>query len=241
MPRMAAFIVVGALVLHAWAFAAFWAHWNELPLVGLGPVLFTLAMVLALGSVIAATLGHANTVGLVLLPVVVLLMGAAVAIGVVPASDALRFQGVWFALHVLFAILGYAGLTVAFGAGLMYLLQFRELKTKHFGAIFRFFPPLATLERLGRSGLMLGFSFHTLALLIGWAWVERFGIVMAGGNAKLAWAGLSWLVFIAALVAGTGGGRRGRRGAWASVLGFLLVVAAYLLIRVQASHGGAFL
>ncbi len=241
LPRVAAGTVLVAVILHGLAFAAFLERWNELPLVGLGRVLFTLAMLLAIGSILAATLGQARTVGLVLLPVVVLLMGAAVAIGVVPTGDAVRFQGIWFALHVLFAILGYVGLTVAFGAGLMYLLQFRELKTKHFGAIFRFFPPLETLERLGRRGLMFGFPFLTLALLIGWAWMARFGIANSVGGFKLVWVGLSWLVFVAALLAGTGDGRGGKRGAWASVIGFAIVVMAYLVIRVQTSHGGAFL
>ena len=32
----------------------------------------------------------------------------------------------------------------------MDLLLFRELKSKHVGAIVRFFPPLETLDRLGR-------------------------------------------------------------------------------------------
>ena len=168
-------------------------------------------------------------------------MGAAVAIGIVPTGDAIQFQGIWFALHVLFAILGYVGLTVASGAGLMYLLQFRELKTKHFGAIFRFFPPLETLERLGRRGLIFGFPFLTLALVIGWAWMERFGMATRVDSSKLAWVWLSWFVFVIALIAGTGDGRCGKRGAWASVIGFAIVVLAYLFIRIQASHGGAFL
>jgi membrane-bound metal-dependent hydrolase YbcI (DUF457 family) len=38
-----------------------------------------------------------------------------------------------------------------------------------------------------------------------------------------------------------GGGRRGHRGAMASVLGFVVVVVAFLLLRTYDSQGGAFL
>jgi HemX protein len=229
------------LLLHGWALFHFSAVWRELPLVGLGPFLSTLALLLGIGTLIASTLGHALTVGLVLIPVVVLLVGVATAVGVAPAGDPNAFQSIWFVLHALFALVGYVGLTVAFAAGLMYLLQFRELKSKHFGAIFRFFPPLETLDRLGRLGLIVGFPFMTLALLVAWAWTARFQAVTAPGNGKLVWVIVSWFVFVGALAARLGSGRRGHRGALASVLGFVVVVIVYLVVRVQSSHGGAFL
>jgi HemX protein len=229
------------LVLHGWGLFSFTTLWRELPLVGLGPFLSTLAFLVAVGTLIASTLGHALTVGLVLIPLVVLLVGVAAGVGVAPAGDPQAFQSIWFVLHVLFALVGYVGLTVAFAAGLMYLLQFRELKSKHFGAIFRFFPPLETLDRLGRLGLIVGFPFLTLSLLVGWAWTARFQGVTIPEISKLAWVIVSWFVFVGAFVARMGGGRRGHRGAVASVLGFLLVVIVYLVVRVQSSHGGAFL
>ena len=118
-----------------------------------------------------------------------------------------------------FAFVGYAGLTVAFAAGLMYLLQFRELKSKHFGAIFRFFPPLETLDRLGRRGLLVGFPFLTLAVLVGWAWTARFhGVVAPGSRSSSGCSSPGWSSW-RAILARLGGGRRGHRGALASVIG----------------------
>src|SRR5690606_29189440 len=136
---------------------------------------------------------------------------------------------------------GYAGLTVAAAAGLMYLLQFRELKSKHFGAIFRFFPPLEVLDRLGRRGILFGFPFLTGSLLVGWAWTARFHAADVPASSKLVWVVVSWVVFVAALLARAGGGRPSRRGALASVVGFVVVVVVYLVLRVQAAAGGGFL
>lgn len=241
LPGVASGVLGVGLVAHAWALSHFVAEWGELPLVGLGPSLSTLAFLIATGTLIASTLGHALTVGLVLIPVLVLLLGIAAAVGIAPTGEPGAFQSVWLVLHVVFAFAGYAGLTVASAAGLMYLLQFRELKSKHFGAIFRFFPPLETLDRLGRLGLIVGFPFLTMAVLVGWGWTTRFQQVAVPGLDKMAWVVVSWFVFAGALAARLGGGRPSHRGALASVVGFVVVVVVYLLLRVQSTHGGGFL
>jgi HemX protein len=238
LPRVALGVLVLALAVHAWALVVFTLTWSELPLVGLGPSLSTLAFLLALGTLITSTVTRASTVGLVLLPVVTMLVAVATAVGVQPTGEAGDYQSVWFVLHVVLAFLGYVGLTLAFAAGLMYLLQFRELKSKHFGAIFRFFPPLETLDSLGRKGLLYGFPFLTLAMLAGWGWMTRFGAPEGPGSLKLTWVILSWVVYLVALLARYGGGRRSQRGALASVIGFVVVVVLYVVLRAQEPGTG---
>jgi ABC-type uncharacterized transport system permease subunit len=180
-------------------------------------------------------------VGLVLVPVAAAVAAIAEIVGVRPSGAVMSFRGPWFVVHVVLAFLGYAGLTVAFAAGLMYLIQFRELKSKRFGAIFRFFPPLDTLDRIVRGSLVAGWAFLTLALAVGWAWNARFGRPMSAGNPQIVWGVLTWLVFAAALGARLGGGRPARRAALASVVGFAVVVGGYLLLRVAEGRGGTFL
>ena len=241
LPGIASAVLASAIVAHAVALAGYVREFHELPLVGLGPSLSVFALLIAAGSLGLATLGRTGPVGLVLVPVAAAVAAVAEIVGVEPSRQVMAFQGPWFVFHVVLAFLGYAGLTVAFAAGLMYLIQFRELKSKHFGAIFRFFPPLDTLDRIGRGALIAGMSFLTLALLVGWAWTERFGRPMSPGNPKVVWGILSWLVFAAALGARMGGGRPARRAALASVVGFAVVLMGYVVLRLGETVGGAFL
>jgi HemX protein len=241
LPRLGTMLLAVGVALHGAGVAAYVAEWGELPLVGLGPSLSSLGFLLGVGALLSVTMGGAGPLGLVLVPLVATLQAVALAAGVRPSGEALAFQGVWFVLHVVFAFLGYVGLTVAFAAGLMYVLQFRELKSKRFGAIFRFFPPLDTLDRLGRRGMFVGFGFLTLALLVGGAWRARFSGELPSRNPDVIWGVLTWIVFAVALAARTGKGRRGHRGAVASVVGFVVVVAAYFILRFHGDPAGGFL
>lgn len=234
--------VAGAAVLvHAVALATFATAYDELPLVGLAPSLSTLAFLIGVLQLATAAFREGRPLGLVLVPIDVLLLGIALALGLRPAGEALAFRGAWFVLHVSLAFVGYAGLAVAFAAGLMYLLQLRELKGKRFGRMFRFFPSLEATDRLGRRALLVGFCTLTPALLLGWAWTIRFQRTLATDDPEVIWGMLTWLVFAAALLVRSGGGRGDRRGAVATVVGFLVVVFAFVALRLSMADGRWFL
>jgi HemX protein len=238
---IAPWIAAGAVVVHMAALAAFVREFRELPLIGLGPVLSSLALLLGIGLVTTITVREATRVGIVLAPLILLLLGIGLAAGIRPSPEPLDFQGAWFALHVTFAIVGYQGMALAFAAGLLYLIQFHELKTKRLGRVFHFIPPLATLDTLVRAALWIGFVALTVALALGWAWTVRYRGSFQVSDPKVVWAVLSWAVFVAALLARRGGERPERRGAMAAVVGFGVVVVFFLVIRLLAVENGFFL
>lgn len=239
---LAPLVATVGVACHLGAIASFWLRWGQAPLAGLGPALSSLSLVVGLGLLVLAALGEPARMGIVLLPFMVLLEGAAVVIGVEPSATPLDFRGFWFAAHVFLAFVGYAGMAVAFAAGLLYLVQFRELKTKRLGRLFRFIPPLATLDRIGRVGLWTGFASLTVALSVGWAWIVRYRDHLPASDPKIIWGMATWAVFIVVLgLRRFGGERPERRGALAAVWGFGLVVFSFVILRLLEGGGASFL
>lgn len=241
-PRSGTWLAAGAVALHGAALAAFTAAHGELPLVGLSPSLATLGFLIGIFLLVALAASDSRPVGLVLVPLIAALVGIALALGMRPTGAPLAFRGVWFALHVLAALVGYAALTVAFAAGLLYLLQFRELKHKRLGRIFRYFPSLPTLDTVGRWAVAIGFPALTLALLLGWAWTTRFQNSFAPENPQVIWGVITWFAFLGVIAArARGSARRERRGALASVIAFGVVVIVYMVLRLSMVASSLFL
>ncbi len=230
-----------AVALHAMALVDFWLTYGELPLGGLGAALSTLAFVGGLALVATLPMKEVARIALGLLPFVLVLQGAALAMGIEPAPLDLDFQGAGFVLHVALAFLGLQGLAIASAAGLLYLIQHHELKVKRLGRLFRFIPALATLEKVGRIGLTGGFVCLSLALVLGWAWTVQNRGSLEIDDPKVVWAVLSWVVFVGIFAARVGRGRTEYRSALAAVIGFGIVIGTYIALRITAGGSGLFL
>jgi ABC-type uncharacterized transport system permease subunit len=160
---------------------------------------------------------------LVVLPfAVVVLSIAKVVPGVMlPVPDHLRMPIRQF--HVGSVVLGVAALTVSFGAGLMYVIVDRALKSKRPAVYFRALPPLEGCDRIGLLSLMWAYPLLTLGIVTGaiysesltgspWTWQTRENLAI-----------LAWIILGIVVIARLGWGWRGRRAALLTILGFGLV------------------
>lgn len=228
------------VAFHFVGLASFSVESGTLPLAGLGPSLSSLALLLGGGLVSVALRGEeASRIGLLLTPVILVLQGTAIIVGIFPTSPT-GLSG-WFVVHVALALLGFQGLAIAAAAGALYLLQFQELKGRRFGRIARFVPPLAFLDRLVAVGLAVGASAMTGSLVLGWIWTRGQGGILSLGDPKIVWALLSWGVLWITLSTRFLGAHRGIRSARLSVAGFALVVTVYLALRIASGTAGRFL
>ena len=73
----------------------------------------------------------------------------------------------WLELHASLSIMAYGAFALACVAGLMYLLQERQLKTHHLHSVFHHLPPLPDLYSAIQRLLWLGFGLYTAGLLSG--------------------------------------------------------------------------
>jgi ABC-type uncharacterized transport system permease subunit len=109
---------------------------------------------------------HAGTGGVVLGLVFVLqLIASAFApIDVVPRAEGM---GAFQILHVATSVLAAAALVLSGVHGILYLVLFREMRERRFGALFAHLPNLDVLARMTRSAALSGFLFLTIGLNVG--------------------------------------------------------------------------
>ncbi|MFN3198802.1 MAG: cytochrome c biogenesis protein CcsA [Bradymonadia bacterium] len=134
-------------------------------------------------------------------------------------------------IHITLAFIGITAFTFATAVSLLYLLQLRLLKDKKRSALRKKLPPLEVLDRLSLRGIVVGFPFYTLALLLGSAFALKIG-PEAGLKSAYIFAGVSWLIYGGVLQARLTAGWRGRRAAVLTAAGLILamvVVAQYTL------------
>ena len=142
-------------------------------------------------------------------------------------------RSAWPHFHILLSVIGFAFLALAFAAGLMYLVQDRELKRRRGAEITRVvfrLPPLEVLDQVNMICLLYGFPILTIGMIVGALWESA----RAG---RFAWEPhitsslATWALYLVIVVFRLAWHQRGRRAALLSVLGFLLLASSYLGVR----------
>ncbi len=145
-------------------------------------------------------------------------------------------QSYWMAIHVPVMFISYAAFANAFGIGLAYLLQERQLKTRSLLA-FRL-PPLEDLDDLIYKVIRLAFPLLTLGVLLGARWAYDAWGRYWGWDPKETWALITWIVYAVYLHMRLISGWRGRKTAYMSLAGFGVVLFTYVGVNYLSDlHG----
>ena len=113
----------------------------------------------------------------------------------------------------------------------MYLLQFRALKRKDFGNVFRSFPSLESLDRMSAVALGGGLAVLTIGLMAGWSYTFTFGQGLALGDPDVGFGLLTWAAYAGALALRVTPGGRGPRAAELTVVAFVACSIAFVVLR----------
>jgi HemX protein len=145
-----------------------------------------------------------------------------------PVPDAVRLPAL--KLHVVTAIGGVALFAIAFGVALMYLLQEREVKGKHFGALFSRLPSLEALDRLTQRLVRFGFVVYSIALVAGSVVAKKTWGSFWDWDAQQVLSLVIWALY-GGMVELRHLGVHGRRYALLTLLGFALVLSSMVGLR----------
>lgn len=135
----------------------------------------------------------------------------------------------WLITHVLLLLLGYAALTLTFVAGVMYIIQEKELKSKRPRAFYYRLPPLGALDDMAYRTLAVGFVLVTLGLISGsfWAFVEWGSTWIFDPTIALAF--VTWAIYLAMVFSRLAIGWRGRKAAYFSIAGFCSAALTWIV------------
>lgn len=134
-------------------------------------------------------------------------------------------------VHVSTAVLGYSAFAVAAVYGVIYLLQYRAIRNKTFGLVFRRFPSLDILDRMNTYAATFGLGFLTIAIITGSIWSNH----VYGGikiDPKVLVAVLTWFLYGVALLGRRFTSWRGPRMAFSSVFGFLVILFSMVAVNL---------
>jgi ABC-type uncharacterized transport system permease subunit len=131
----------------------------------------------------------------------------------------------WLEAHTSFLMVACGAFALACIAGVMFLVQERQLKTRQPTSIFYRLPPITALSVANRRLLWLGFSLFTVGIATGFLIGGRINWMQA------VWSILVWGVYGGIILARIFQAMADKWGAILSILAFSLLLSTFWGIR----------
>ena len=137
------------------------------PITNLFEVIIFVAWSVALFYMVVGTAYRLSLIGAFTAPVVVLLQLFALLAPIDKTHPTKLPANPWLEFHASMSLIAYGAFALACIAGVMYLVQERQLKTRQLRSIFYHLPPLTDLFAAITRLLWWGFALYTLGLISG--------------------------------------------------------------------------
>jgi HemX protein len=137
------------------------------PITNLFEVFVFLAWSLALIYLVIGPAYRLSLMGAFTAPLVLLIQGFALLAPIDVRSPVRVAVNPWLEFHASMSMIAYGAFALACVAGVMYLVQERQLKTHQLHSIFYHLPPLTNLFSAITRLLWLGFALYTAGLISG--------------------------------------------------------------------------
>ena len=202
---------------------------HSCPIANLSETLIFLAWSIALIYLVIGPTYRISLMGAFTAPLVLLLQIVAVLLPETTHASFFR-PNPWVETHAALSLVAYGAFGLACVAGLMFLVQEGQLKSRHPAPIFHHLPPISILSEailrllwIGLLGLTISFAAGLLAHL-----------AVAGG--KFWFSLLIWLLYAAILSGAKMGALTGRRFAISVLAAFLIALILLPIIQHLSSR-----
>ena len=232
--RVGSGLLAGGVLAHTFLIGMQTVQVGHAPLVGTTAAVSAFVWLLAISYLYVELTSEERSMGVF---VTVML----VALDILPALDATVsarpavLQSPLFTLHILSVLFAYASFALAGVLGVTYVLLFKEIRAKQLGVFYARLPPLQVLDKMNGRAVTVGWIFLTLGVAVGGFWATQVqgspdprAQAMSVADPKILVAIVSWVLYSFAVYARRAIGWSGRRAAWLSAIGFIIVLLNFL-------------
>ncbi len=235
--RAATALLVAGTLIHTFAIGMQTMEAGHVPFAGATQAISTFVWLLALAYLYTEVTTEERGLGIFILPIVVILqlLPTLQTPDVEPRSPVLESPLFW--IHVSALLGAYASFGLAAVIGVTYLLQFKEIKAKHLDFFFTRLPSLQVLDVMNSRSVLIGWLLMTVGLAAGAFWVVEARAsaatdprvqAMSLADPKIFVAMITWSVYTFGMIARRAIGWRGKRSAYLSAVGFVIVLLNFV-------------
>jgi ABC-type transport system involved in cytochrome c biogenesis permease subunit len=236
--RTATTLLVLATLAHTFVIGMQTMDVGHVPFANASAFTNTFVLLLALSYLYVEMTTDERAMGIFILPMLAALQSIP-AIKPGHEERAALLTGPLFNLHVSSLLFAYASFALACVIGITYVLLFKEIKAKHLGFFYTRLPSLQVLDSMNQKAIVVGWVFLTVGIVVGAIWTAQVRgtspadprvQAMSLQDPKILVALVSWVIYSFEAFAARRIGWGGRRTAYLSALGFVLVLLNFVPI-----------
>ncbi len=236
--RLATTVLALGAVLHTFVMGMQTMAAGHVPIADTTSAISTFVWLLAIAYLYTEMTTEERAMGVFIVPLLVALQAIpAIRPGVERRAPIL--ESPWFGVHVSTLLFAYASFALACVIGITYVLLFKEIKAKHLGFFYKRLPSLQRLDAMNVRAVAVGWIFLTVGVVVGVIWTVQARAdavldprlrAMSIFDPKIAVAMLSWAIYSFQIYARRAIGWSGRRTAWLSTVGFVVVLVNFVAV-----------
>ena len=236
--RTATALLMAGVLAHTFVVAMLSVESGHVPIANPSRAVSSFVWLLTLSYLYLEVATNERAMGVFILPIAAgLQLIPTLSPGIESADPVLNSP--WFWVHVASLLFAYANFALAGVLGLIYVLQFKEIKKKHLGYLYTRLPSLQIIDSMNSRAVAIGWICLTIGVVVGAIWTGEARAIFAGdpnleaislSDPKVFFSVLTWAVYSFAVLARRTLGWNGRRAAWLSASGFAIVLLNFIAV-----------
>ncbi len=177
---------------------------------------------------IIVRLTHLRALGSFVVPVAFLAILIAYSFARNTSTLPEQLHNYWLVAHTSLIFLAYAAFIAAFGFGLMYLIAEKRIRAKTDTLFSNLLPALGNSDEFGYRCIFIGVILLSMGIIVGSLWTQYIReLPWKWLDAKIIFTLLTWFIYVAQIAIRQLWGWRGRKAAYAAIIGFVALLCTY--------------